>query len=221
MAGLLTAYLDGILHLAPLPEPVASKLRLVSGTLLLISGFQGQALGRSLAGLIVACRQLLLSQARVPDMDKSALLDTSISPGHTFGPAVEKILQHSHLEREVCLQVASMLPSHAPVQDRMRRWHPPVTQSVTRTVAIPAVPRGDLRHHLQGSAAANNWGHQQGQGNTRRGAPVQQYYGRQFQCLPLESIQSRLHPSLSFPSRAPEDYTLVTCCSSALALLPF
>ncbi|MGH0126288.1 UNVERIFIED_CONTAM: hypothetical protein FKN15_029301 [Acipenser sinensis] len=31
-AGLLTAYLDGILQSAPLPEPVASELRLVSGT---------------------------------------------------------------------------------------------------------------------------------------------------------------------------------------------
>ncbi|MGH0122600.1 UNVERIFIED_CONTAM: hypothetical protein FKN15_033691 [Acipenser sinensis] len=36
-ASLLTAYLDGILQTAPLPEPVASELRLVSGTLLQIS----------------------------------------------------------------------------------------------------------------------------------------------------------------------------------------
>ncbi|MGH0125656.1 UNVERIFIED_CONTAM: hypothetical protein FKN15_028208 [Acipenser sinensis] len=37
-ASLLTAYLDGILQSAPIPEPVASELRLVSGMLLQISG---------------------------------------------------------------------------------------------------------------------------------------------------------------------------------------
>ncbi|MGH0170314.1 UNVERIFIED_CONTAM: hypothetical protein FKN15_070051 [Acipenser sinensis] len=67
--GLLTAYLDGMLHSVTLPEPLASELPAVSGTLLQISGFQGQTLGRSLAGLVVARRQLWLSQVRVPDAD--------------------------------------------------------------------------------------------------------------------------------------------------------
>ncbi|MGH0124792.1 UNVERIFIED_CONTAM: hypothetical protein FKN15_074493 [Acipenser sinensis] len=96
------------------------ELRLVSSTLLLISGFQGQALCRSLASLVVARRWLWLSQARVPDMDKSALLDASISPGHTFGPAVEEILQHSHREREAPRQVAAMLPPRARVWEKMK-----------------------------------------------------------------------------------------------------
>ncbi|MGH0153493.1 UNVERIFIED_CONTAM: hypothetical protein FKN15_055371 [Acipenser sinensis] len=63
--GLLTAYLDGMLRSVTLPEPLASELRTVSSSLLQISGFQGQALGRSLAGLVVAHRQLWLSQVRV------------------------------------------------------------------------------------------------------------------------------------------------------------
>ncbi|MGH0131467.1 UNVERIFIED_CONTAM: hypothetical protein FKN15_046170 [Acipenser sinensis] len=120
---LLMAYLDGILQLAPLPEPVALELRIVSGTLLQISSCQGQALGRSLASLVVACRQLWLSQARVPDADKLALLDAPISPGHIFGPVVEEIL-----------------PSRASVRDGMRRWHPPMPRTVTRTVPIPTAP---------------------------------------------------------------------------------
>ncbi|MGH0121090.1 UNVERIFIED_CONTAM: hypothetical protein FKN15_070759 [Acipenser sinensis] len=90
---ILTAYMDGILREAPLPEPVACELRLLSGMLLQISGLQGQALGRSPASLVVARRQLWLSQARLPDADKTALLDTLISLGHTFGPAVDEILQ--------------------------------------------------------------------------------------------------------------------------------
>ncbi|MGH0127699.1 UNVERIFIED_CONTAM: hypothetical protein FKN15_021529 [Acipenser sinensis] len=86
------AYMDGVLHDVPLSEPVTTKPRLLSSTLLQISGLQGQALGRSLASLIVARRHLWLSQARVPDVDKAALLDAPISPGHTFGPAVEETL---------------------------------------------------------------------------------------------------------------------------------
>ncbi|MGH0172364.1 UNVERIFIED_CONTAM: hypothetical protein FKN15_069348 [Acipenser sinensis] len=65
--------------------------------------------------------------ARVLDMDKSTLLDAPVSPGHTFGPAVEETLHRSHREREPSQQVASMLPSRAPVQERRRRWRPPVT----------------------------------------------------------------------------------------------
>ncbi|MGH0152659.1 UNVERIFIED_CONTAM: hypothetical protein FKN15_043540 [Acipenser sinensis] len=94
------AYMDSVLGKALLPEHVATELCLLSSTLLQISGIQGQALGRILASLIVAHRQLWLSQARVPDVDKAALLDTPISSGHTFGPAVEEILQRSHWELE-------------------------------------------------------------------------------------------------------------------------
>ncbi|MGH0121674.1 UNVERIFIED_CONTAM: hypothetical protein FKN15_064343 [Acipenser sinensis] len=57
-------YMDGILQEAPLPEQVASELHLLSGTLLQISGLQRQALGRSLANLVVARKLLWLSQAR-------------------------------------------------------------------------------------------------------------------------------------------------------------
>ncbi|MGH0125216.1 UNVERIFIED_CONTAM: hypothetical protein FKN15_048901 [Acipenser sinensis] len=96
----------------------ARTARTVSGTLLQISGFQGQALGRSLAGLVVPCKQLWLSQTRVPDADKSALLDAPISPGNAFGPAVEEILQCSHREQEVSRQVAAILPSHASARGR-------------------------------------------------------------------------------------------------------
>ncbi|MGH0116145.1 UNVERIFIED_CONTAM: hypothetical protein FKN15_074786 [Acipenser sinensis] len=91
-ASVLTPYMDGVLCEALLPKPVATDLHLLSSTLLQISILQGHALGRSLAGLIVARRQLWRSQARVLDADKAALLDARISPGHTFGPAVEEIL---------------------------------------------------------------------------------------------------------------------------------
>ncbi|MGH0170033.1 UNVERIFIED_CONTAM: hypothetical protein FKN15_077959 [Acipenser sinensis] len=165
-AGLLTAYLDGILQSAPLPQPVASELRLVSGMLLQISGFQVQALDRSLAGLIVTHRQLWLSQARVPDTDKSALLDAPISPGHTFGPAVEKILQCSHWKWGVSRQVVSILPSHAPVDETLVSARD--TDDPHCTMLRPEASPSGFR----------------GRRGARRGAPAQQCSRRQFQLLP-------------------------------------
>ncbi|MGH0192440.1 UNVERIFIED_CONTAM: hypothetical protein FKN15_013423 [Acipenser sinensis] len=89
--------------------------------LLQISSLQRQALGRSLASLVVPRRQLWLSLVRVPDVDKVVLVDALISPEHTFGPAVE-ILQRSHREHEAPWQVAALLPPHAPARGRSNRW---------------------------------------------------------------------------------------------------
>ncbi|MGH0139315.1 UNVERIFIED_CONTAM: hypothetical protein FKN15_025145 [Acipenser sinensis] len=140
-AGILTAYMDNILREASLPELVATKLCLLLGMLLQISGLQGQALGWSLASLVVARRQLWLSQARILDADKVALLDALVSPGHTFGLAVEEILQRSHREREVSRQVAVLLPPRDPAT----RWQSPQARTITRTVPFPTALLGDLR----------------------------------------------------------------------------
>ncbi|MGH0127688.1 UNVERIFIED_CONTAM: hypothetical protein FKN15_021518 [Acipenser sinensis] len=155
-ASVRTAYLDGVMRETPLPMPVAMELHLLSSTLLQISGLQGQALGRSLASLVVARRQLWLSQARVPDADKAALLDAPISPGHTFGPAVEEILQRSHREREASWQEAALLPPRASAWGRSSLWRAPQMWTVTGTVPIPTAPLGDLRHCLHDTPAASN-----------------------------------------------------------------
>ncbi|MGH0120091.1 UNVERIFIED_CONTAM: hypothetical protein FKN15_062781 [Acipenser sinensis] len=146
-----------------------------------LCGFPGQALGRSLASLVVAHRQLWLSQAKVPDTDKTALLDALISPGHTFGPAVEEILQRSQQERKAYQQVAVLLPPCALARGKSSLWHSPQARMISQTVPIPTAPLDDLRHHLQATVAALNWTLPQGKGNAERGAPTQQHSRRQFQ----------------------------------------
>lgn len=49
-----------------------------------LAQLNARAQGRSIASLVVARRQLWLSQARVQELDKAQLLDAPISPGHTF-----------------------------------------------------------------------------------------------------------------------------------------
>ncbi|MGH0128924.1 UNVERIFIED_CONTAM: hypothetical protein FKN15_004845 [Acipenser sinensis] len=191
MAGLLMVYLDGILQSATLPEPVASELCLILSMLLLVSDFQRQALGRSLASLVVVHRQFWLSQARVPDEDKSALLDMRISPCYTFGPAVEETLQLTHQEHESSRQIASMLPSSTLVQERTKSWRPPVTP----TEAF-RLPRQLIARPTRNDGRAPDVGSQcntapEGSSNATPGSP------RSGPC-----------PSLNSPSRAPEGLLL-------------
>ncbi|RXM36485.1 Tomoregulin-1 [Acipenser ruthenus] len=76
------------------------ELRFISRTLLQLSKLSAQAVGRNLAALLAARRKLWLSQACVSEGDTTTLLDAPVTPGRTFGPALDDMLQHSHRTRE-------------------------------------------------------------------------------------------------------------------------
>ncbi|MGH0124116.1 UNVERIFIED_CONTAM: hypothetical protein FKN15_016129 [Acipenser sinensis] len=156
----------------------------------------------SLASLVVARRQLWLSQERVPDVDKAALLDAPISPGHPFGPAVE-ILQRSLREREASWQVAALLPPRALARGRSSRWQSPQACIITRTVSVPTAPLGNLRQCLQATAAADDQVLLQGKGNAGRGVSTQQRSRRQFHGRrPRQPLQSA-PPQPQHPQQGP------------------
>ncbi|MGH0138598.1 UNVERIFIED_CONTAM: hypothetical protein FKN15_067030 [Acipenser sinensis] len=110
VASLLLVYQVSLVK--DLPEHPSVFLRtelvLVAQLLVKIAQLNAQAQGRSIASLVVARRQLWLSQARVQEPDKAPLLDAPITPGHTFGPAVEEMLQRSPKAREASQQMAKM-----------------------------------------------------------------------------------------------------------------
>ncbi|MGH0132916.1 UNVERIFIED_CONTAM: hypothetical protein FKN15_064722 [Acipenser sinensis] len=125
VASLLTVYQAALLR--DLPECPSAALRTELGE---------RTEGRSIASLVVARRQLWLSQARVQEPDKVPLLDAPISPGHTFGPAVEEMLQRSVKAREASQQLAKMWPSKPfqPRRPQERQWRraPPQQQAQSR-----------------------------------------------------------------------------------------
>ncbi|MGH0138181.1 UNVERIFIED_CONTAM: hypothetical protein FKN15_065723 [Acipenser sinensis] len=98
--------------LRDLPECPFAALRSELGTLsqllVKLAQLNAWAQGRSIASMVVARRQLWLSQARVQEPDKAPLLDALITPGHTFGLAVEEMLQRSIKAQEASLQMAKM-----------------------------------------------------------------------------------------------------------------
>ncbi|MGH0130523.1 UNVERIFIED_CONTAM: hypothetical protein FKN15_047237 [Acipenser sinensis] len=124
VASLLTVYQTALIK--DLPECPSVALRAELGTvnqlLVKLAQLNARAQGRSIASLVVARRQLWLSQARVQQPDKAPLLDAPITPGHTFGPAVEEMLQRSAKAREASQQMAKMWP-HKPFQPRRPKEH--------------------------------------------------------------------------------------------------
>ncbi|MGH0137577.1 UNVERIFIED_CONTAM: hypothetical protein FKN15_008110 [Acipenser sinensis] len=136
---------------------------------------------------------------RVLDADKAALLDKPISPGHTFGPALQEILPRSHWEREASRQVAVLLPPRAPAWGRSNRRRAPQTRTVTRAVPVPTAPLGDLRHRVQGTPAANNRPLPTSRGNAGHGQSTHQCSRRWFQ-----GHHPRQPPQPQLPSRDPE-----------------
>ncbi|MGH0164440.1 UNVERIFIED_CONTAM: hypothetical protein FKN15_072699, partial [Acipenser sinensis] len=141
---------------------VEDELRLVNKNLLRLSKLNGQAVDRNLAVLVAARRQLWLSQPHVPDGDKEPLLDTSITLGHTFGPAVDKKLQHSHRLQESTKELVSLLPKRPPPVCKPKANLHPRSQQPQR-LAQPAAPtaRGNLwdRHAAAQRGGYNRFCH--------------------------------------------------------------
>ncbi|MGH0151385.1 UNVERIFIED_CONTAM: hypothetical protein FKN15_026545 [Acipenser sinensis] len=135
VASLLTVYQAALIR--DLPECPSAALRTELGTvsqlLVKLAQLNARAQGRSIASLVVARRQLWLSQARVQEPDKAPLLDAPITPGHTFGTAVEEMLQRSAKAREASQQMAKMWPNKPfqPKRPQDHQWRrtPPQQQA--------------------------------------------------------------------------------------------
>ncbi|MGH0157718.1 UNVERIFIED_CONTAM: hypothetical protein FKN15_038390 [Acipenser sinensis] len=113
-----------------------NELGTISQLLVKLAQLNARAQGRSIASMVVARRQLWLSQARVQEPDKAPLLDAPITPGHTFGPAVEEMLQCSVKAQEASLQMAKMWPNKQfqPKRPQEQPWRrtPPQQQAQPR-----------------------------------------------------------------------------------------
>ncbi|MGH0145862.1 UNVERIFIED_CONTAM: hypothetical protein FKN15_053131 [Acipenser sinensis] len=137
----ITAGSDCQLHL-PTPQQL-EELQLVNKNLLWISKLNRQAVGRNLASLIAARCQLWLSPVRIVDGDKAPLLDAPITPGHTFGPAVDEMLQRCHRARESTKDLVRLFPKRPPPARRPApSWRPRFQQPQRAAQPAPAKARG-------------------------------------------------------------------------------
>ncbi|MGH0128847.1 UNVERIFIED_CONTAM: hypothetical protein FKN15_052904 [Acipenser sinensis] len=155
VASLLSVYQASLVK--DLPENPSVSLRvelaLVAQLLVKIAQLNAQAQGRSIASLVVARRQLWLSQARVQEPEKAPLLHAPITPGHTFGPAVEEMLQRSAKAWEAFQQMAKMWP-HKPSLNANKstsgvEHHRSTSHGQGVLRPLPQVQQGTVNLHLQ------------------------------------------------------------------------
>ncbi|MGH0134255.1 UNVERIFIED_CONTAM: hypothetical protein FKN15_063186 [Acipenser sinensis] len=153
LASLLSVYQATLVKDLPDYPSVSlrAELGLIAQLLVKLAQLNARAQGRSIASLVVARRQLWLSQARVQEHDKAPLLDAPITPGHTFGPAVEEMLQRSAKAKEASQQLATIWPRRPfqvkrPQEHQWRRT-PPQHQprpGGTKTFPASTAARGQI-----------------------------------------------------------------------------
>ncbi|MGH0127491.1 UNVERIFIED_CONTAM: hypothetical protein FKN15_046826 [Acipenser sinensis] len=153
LASLLSVYQAALIKDLPDYPSVSlrAELGLIAQLLVKLAQLNARAQGRSIASLVVARRQLWLSQARVQEHDKAPLLDAPITPGHTFGPAVEEMLQRSAKAKEASQQLATIWPRRPfqvkrPQEHQWRRT-PPQHQprpGGTKTFPASTAARGQI-----------------------------------------------------------------------------
>ncbi len=78
-----------------------------------------QAIGRSMAGLVVLERHLWLTLTEIKDADKVSFLDAPISPSGLFGPAVKGFAERFTEAQKASQVMRHFLPS-APAQQLLR-----------------------------------------------------------------------------------------------------
>ncbi|MGH0168496.1 UNVERIFIED_CONTAM: hypothetical protein FKN15_054791 [Acipenser sinensis] len=145
LASLLSVYQAALIKDLPDYPSVSlrAELGLIAQLLVKLAQLNARAQGRSIASLVVARRQLWLSQARVQEHDKAPLLDAPITPGHTFGPAVEEMLQRSAKAKEASQQLATIWPRRPfqvkrPQEHQWRRTPPQHQPRPGGTKTFPA-----------------------------------------------------------------------------------
>ncbi|MGH0157600.1 UNVERIFIED_CONTAM: hypothetical protein FKN15_033962 [Acipenser sinensis] len=130
-----------------IPWTEETQLRLVNDQLICIAQHSGQAIRRNLGALVVAQHQLWLSQTRVNE---------PISPGYTFGPAVEEMLQRSYCARDSSKQFKELLPRPTHTQHQgQQQWRPRAAAPQTIVCTVPvAAPPGPSRQYPRNQPSA-------------------------------------------------------------------
>ncbi|MGH0115055.1 UNVERIFIED_CONTAM: hypothetical protein FKN15_074196 [Acipenser sinensis] len=131
-------------------EPVATELCLLSSTLLQISGLQGQALGQSLASLVVAHRQLWLLQTRVPDAAKTASRGRSSLWQAPQACTVTRMVQVPTVlldDLRHRLQATAVMGNQAPPQSTRNAGHGVSTNSIPGGNSTAVALGNHLRVH--------------------------------------------------------------------------
>ncbi|ROL50609.1 hypothetical protein DPX16_23879 [Anabarilius grahami] len=111
-----------------------------------------QAIGRSMASLVVLERHLWLNLTEIKDQDKTAFLDAPVSPSGLFGPAVEGFTERFTAAQKSSQAMRYFLPKRSSSASAPSRPRPaPAQQTKPAPSASQAAPPKEHRHRSRSS----------------------------------------------------------------------
>ncbi|ROJ25262.1 hypothetical protein DPX16_20075 [Anabarilius grahami] len=122
-----------------------------------------QAIGRSMASLVVLERHLWLNLTEIKDQDKTAFLDAPVSPSGLFGPAVEGFTERFTAAQKSSQAMRHFLPKRSSSASAPSRPRPaPAQQTKPAPSASQAVPPKEHRHRSRSSNKSTTFPRHQG-----------------------------------------------------------
>ncbi|ROJ42279.1 hypothetical protein DPX16_1720 [Anabarilius grahami] len=111
-----------------------------------------QAIGRSMASLVVLERHLWLNLTEIKEQDKTAFLDAPVSPSGLFGPAVEGFTERFTAAQKSSQAMRHFLPKRSSSASAPSHPRPaPAQQTKPAPSASQAAPPKEHRHRSRSS----------------------------------------------------------------------
>ncbi|ROJ48048.1 hypothetical protein DPX16_5314 [Anabarilius grahami] len=122
-------------------EPAFRDLRSATDLALRATKATAQAIGRSMASLVVLERHLWLNLTEIKYLDKTAFLDAPVSPSGLFGPAVDGFTERFTAAQKSSQAMRHFLPKRSSSASAASRPRPaPAQQSKPATSTAQAAP---------------------------------------------------------------------------------
>ncbi|ROL44250.1 hypothetical protein DPX16_4319 [Anabarilius grahami] len=124
-------------------EPAFRDLRSATDLALRATKATAQAIGHSMASLVVLERHLWLNLTEIKDLDKTAFLDAPVSPSGLFGPAVDGFTKRFTAAQKSSQAMRHFLPKRSSSASAVSRPRPQQSKPAT-SIAQAAPPK---EHH--------------------------------------------------------------------------
>ncbi|ROL55046.1 hypothetical protein DPX16_20307 [Anabarilius grahami] len=127
-------------------EPAFRDLHSATDLALRATKATAQAIGRSMASLVVLERHLWLNLTEIKDLDKMAFLDVPVSPSGLFGPAVDGFTERFTAAQKTSQAMRHFLPKRSSSASAVSRPRPaPAQQNKPATSTAQAAPSKEHR----------------------------------------------------------------------------
>ncbi len=136
------------------PDPATLReLRSATDLALRATKTTAQAIGRSMASLVVLERHLWLTLTEIKDVDKVSFLDATIYPSGLFGPAVEGFAEHFTEAQKASQAMRHFLPKRSSSAAAQSRPKTAPTQQPAKPAPAVSTPQPAKTQQTRGRSS--------------------------------------------------------------------